>query len=53
MKFLLDNYEEYKRIQSERGIDDMKLIFQKTKNKIISQLSQHILSKKIKNILED
>jgi len=53
MKFLLDNYEEYKRIQSERRIDYMKLIFQKTKNKIISQLSQHILSKKIKNILED
>ena len=53
MKFLLDNYDEYKRIQRERGIDDMKLIFQKKKKEIVSPLSQHILSKKIKNILDD
>jgi hypothetical protein len=33
MKFLLDNYDEYKKIQQERGIDDLKLIF--TKNKKI------------------
>ena len=42
MKFLLDNYEEYKKIQQERGINDLKLIFTKKKKNIKSPLYEYI-----------
>lgn len=45
MKFLLDNYEEYKKIQQERGIDDMKNIFSKKKKIIKSPVLQYITHK--------
>jgi ankyrin repeat protein len=47
MKFLLDNYEEYKRIQLKRGIDDIKHIFRKTKKTIKSPVLEYILSKPV------
>ena len=49
MKFLLDNYDEYKKIQKERGIDDMKQIFTKQKKNITSPVLQYILSKPVKH----
>jgi ankyrin repeat protein len=45
MKFLLDNYEEYKRIQLHRGIDDIKNIFNNTKKIIKSPVLEYILTK--------
>lgn len=36
MKFLLDNYEEYKQIQLERRIDELKMIFTKQKREVKS-----------------
>ena len=47
MKFLLDHYEEYKKIQKERGIDEMKLIFTKQKKQVKSPVLQYILSKPV------
>jgi hypothetical protein len=47
MKFLLDNYEEYKKIQKEQGIDDMKLIVTKQKKQVKSPVLQYIMSKPI------
>ena len=49
MKFLLDNYEEYKKIQKDRGIDDMKIIFMKQKQHTKSPVSQYIRENKQKN----
>jgi ankyrin repeat protein len=49
MKFLLDNYEEYKNIQLSRGIDDLKLIFRKTKKIVKSPVLEYILTKSVKN----
>jgi ankyrin repeat protein len=43
MKFLLDNYEEYKKIQLERGIDELKLIFTKQKKEVKSPILQYIM----------
>ena len=48
MKFLLDNYNEYKKIQSSCGIHDIKMIFKKTKKVIKSPVLEYILSKPIK-----
>ena len=47
MKFLLDNYTEYKQIQLERGINELKLIFTKHKKEIKSQspVLQYIMDK--------
>lgn len=45
MKFLLDNYEEYKKIQLERGIDELKLIFTKQKRQVKSPVLQYIMEK--------
>ena len=45
MKFLLDNYYEYKKIQQERGIDDIKIIFSKEKNIIKSPIKEYINNK--------
>lgn len=45
MKFLLDNYGEYKKIQLSRGIDDLKIIFKKTKKIVKSPVLEYILSK--------
>jgi ankyrin repeat protein len=47
MKFLLDNYEEYKKIQLERGVDDMKLIFTKHKKVVKSIVAEYIKSKPV------
>ena len=49
MKFLLDHYVEYKKIQTERGIDDMKLIFTKDKKIVKSPVLEYILSKPVTN----
>jgi len=49
MKFLLDHYVEYKKIQAERGIDDMKLIFTKDKKIVKSPVLEYILSKPVTN----
>jgi hypothetical protein len=49
MKFLLDHYAEYKKIQTERGIDDMKLIFTKDKKIVKSPVLEYILSKPVTN----
>jgi hypothetical protein len=43
MKFLLDNYEEYRKIQLERGIEELKLIFTKHKKEIKSPVLQYIM----------
>lgn len=45
MKFLLDNYTEYKQIQLERGINELKLIFTKHKKEIKSPVLQYIMDK--------
>lgn len=42
MKFLLDHYEEYKQIQLDKGIDDMKLIFTKHKKVVKSIVAEYI-----------
>ena len=48
MKFLLDTYEEDRRIQLKRGIDDIKNIFRKKKKTIKSPVLEYILSKPVK-----
>jgi ankyrin repeat protein len=45
MKFLLDNYEEYKKIQLDRGVDDVKVIFAKHKKVVKSIVGEYIKSK--------
>jgi tankyrase len=52
MKFLLDHYEEYKKIQTDRGINDMKLIFTKHKKIVKSIVSEYIKSKPVKDEYE-
>lgn len=52
MKFLLDNYDEYKKIQQERGIDDMKLIFTKKKKMIKSPVIEYIRTKQTRKEYE-
>jgi len=49
MKFLLDHYNEYKKIQAERGVDDMKLIFTKHKKVVKSIVSEYIRLKLVKD----
>ena len=45
MKFLLDNYAEYRQIQIERGVDDLKNIFKKQQKHIKSPVLQYIMDK--------
>ena len=48
MKFLLDHYDEYKKIQKEEGIDNIRIIFSKEKKIIKSPIKEYINNKIIK-----